>query len=351
MDSRFLSGEALGAAIAHLMAGEDARCAVAFWGTGSAAHLFPRGDYASARIICDLSLGGTNPDELRLLGAQSNKALRHVARLHAKVYLSNRGAIIGSANASDNGIGFAGASGLIEAGVLVEPGIDSFMDAATWFERHWQKSSKVGRKALATAEARWNARPPATPPSARRGPRPVPPDAPSLLNPVVSDPERFRGIGFVFTTGAANLADRADASKQLGREDDARAKTLLSQKERRRIGSWPRGDLFTGWSRTDLRAWPGAFVCIHRPASRSSYHFYRRVHDVLLGPGRGVVFAERPGGLRAELGFPHGSAAMLATDAPLLGKIFDYCERHGDHHRLCENGERLARLITDARRG
>ena len=343
MHSRFLSGAELGAAIAEVAAGDDPRCAVAFWGTGASAHLFPQQGFRKVRILCDLSQGGTNPDELILLGAPSNKALRQVERLHAKVYLSKRGAIIGSANASDNGIGFAGASGLIEAGILVEPDSESFKAAGIWFEGLWEKSRKIGPEALAAAEASWNARPPGWGPTRR----PIPTDAPSLLHVVAADPERFRGTGFAFTTGAARMDDLAEAARELVRRDDIRSEPLLSSRDRERIDTWPRGDLFTGWSKTDLAAWPKEFVCIHRPAARASYHYYRRVHDVFLEPERGVVFAERPAGLRAELGFRHGSAAMLATDAPLLDRIFDHLEQRGEYHRLCENGERLARLIAE----
>lgn len=346
MSGKFLGSTELGAAISHVMAGRDIRCAVAFWGTGASAHLFPSGGLRDAKIICDLALGGTNPGELHIMGAPSNKTLRHIERFHAKVYISDRGAVVGSANASDNGIGFGGTAALVEAGVLVEAASPSFAAVEDWFGRLWERSRMVGQAELAAAEATWNARP--------RGPRmtarPVSSGAPSLLNFVAANPEAFRGIGFAFTTGAADGKDLQAASRELARRDDERQAALLSREERKKISTWRIDDLFTGWSKADVRAWPGEFVCIHRPGTRAHYSYYRRVHDVLLGEDRGVVFGERPKGLRAELGFVHGSAAMLATDAPLLDRIFGHCEHMGQRHWLCENGESLARLIGEVER-
>ncbi len=53
-------------------------------------------------------MGGSNPKELRALGAPDNRRIKHLRGLHAKVYLSNKGLITNSANASNNGIGFFG---------------------------------------------------------------------------------------------------------------------------------------------------------------------------------------------------------------------------------------------------
>src|SRR3546814_14666713 len=75
LSGKFLGSTELGAAISHVMAGRDIRCAVAFWGTGASAHLFPSGGLRDAKIICDLALGGTNPGELHIMGAPSNKTI------------------------------------------------------------------------------------------------------------------------------------------------------------------------------------------------------------------------------------------------------------------------------------
>lgn len=52
----------------------------------------------------------TTQAALIALGAPHNERLLHLDGLHAKVYLSRRGAVVCSANASSNGIGFGEAS-------------------------------------------------------------------------------------------------------------------------------------------------------------------------------------------------------------------------------------------------
>jgi hypothetical protein len=342
MGVTFLDDQDLGPAIISLMAGSDVRCAVAFWGTDAADQLFPKGLPEAGQIVCDISLGCTNPQELRALGAPANPKLKHLKRLHAKVYLSDRGAIVCSANASDNGIGFADVAGLVEAGVFIAPGSKSLGPVEAWFERIWKRSKMVDPAALARAEDAWKRRPRGR---AIRPARLLPENVPSLLRTVANNPERFRGIGFVFTSGTASKEDRVEASEKLARIDDVRKVALLSPEDRRRLSQWKIGDLFTDWSEQDLDAWPRRFVCIHRPAERAAYWFYKRAYEVLLAEDRGVVFAERPKGLKADLGFKRGTAAMLANDAPLLDRLFEKCEERG--HWLCENGESLAQLIAE----
>ena len=342
MTTTFLDDENLGQAITDIVAGSDLRCAVAFWGTGAIKHLFPSGGLPeAARIVCDLSIGSTNPEELRIMGAPSNPRLKHVEGLHAKVYMSDRGAIVCSANASNNGIGFVAVAGLVEAGVLIGPETDVFDRAAAWFKRIWRRAKAIDQPALDRATEAWNRRAR----DGRKPARPIPTDVPSLLATVAADPKRFRGIGFVFTTGRADVEERNEAYGAIVRRGDEHLQKLLTRSERLKLKTWNVGDLFTGWSEQDLDAWPRRFVCIHRPGKRISYWFYRRVQEILVAEERGVVFAERPKRLRQELGFQHGRETMLAADAPLLERLFAHCEKRG--HWLCEDGERLIQLIEE----
>ncbi len=90
--TRFLDDGLLGPAIRDLLQGADLRCAVAFWGNGAVKSLFPDAHVpSSSRIICDISMGGANPHELKALGAPDNPNLFHLKGLHAKVYISDRG--------------------------------------------------------------------------------------------------------------------------------------------------------------------------------------------------------------------------------------------------------------------
>src|ERR1700680_1254899 len=103
----------------------NARMAVAFWGEGAIEHLGLLGKRSAVTIICNLRSGGTNPNEIRSVMA----AGIHVSQcdtLHAKVYLFDNHVIIGSSNASANGLSFQGTevSGWIEANVIFnEPAV------------------------------------------------------------------------------------------------------------------------------------------------------------------------------------------------------------------------------------
>ncbi len=142
------------------------RCdfAVAFWGLGAGASLGllgggvrPKG--AKTRVICNLRLGGTNPDEIRaLLGADI--AVKHSDVLHAKVYRFDDKAVVGSANASANGLGREGlAAWWNEVGAVVEAAPDlAAIDA--WFEETWDAAAEVHEADLqAAAKARAERRP------------------------------------------------------------------------------------------------------------------------------------------------------------------------------------------------
>jgi len=342
MSARFLDDAALGPEILDLLKGGNVRCAVAFWGTGAVAKLFPGGAIPQdAQIICDISIGSTNPSELTAMGAPRNLMLKHLRRLHAKVYISDRGAIVCSANASDNGIGFIDVAGLVEVGVHLEPGSQAYKDADDWFDGVWSRAKPMNAKALANATAAWARRP-------RGGARPGAASKlgpASLLGAVAADPRSFRGVGFVFTTGSATRKDVVEASAAVKRRDRARTLPRPTPKLPRPLEDWPAEDLFTEWTQQDIDAWPRRFVCIHRSGKALSYWFYERVDAVVLAKGRGVVFGDRRRGLRRELGFKHGKQAMMAVDERLLGRIFSHCDENG--HWLCESGERLMELMTD----
>ncbi len=139
----FLSGAALSDRIRSICAGNDVRCAVAFWGGGTAASLFPLGP-DSATVICDISMGGTSKTALAELGGPGRAGLLVSDGMHAKIYISDRGAVVGSANASRNGIGHvSGESGrLLEAAIFCPVGTAAF-DQAVSAVSHLMKGAKV----------------------------------------------------------------------------------------------------------------------------------------------------------------------------------------------------------------
>lgn len=156
----FLHGEALSERIREVVQGRNVRCAVAFWGLGAVKELFGTDilERADVHVACDLSMGGTNPATLRALGAPDNQNIRFRDGLHAKVFLSANGAIVGSANASNNGIGFMGGNAqLLEAGTYVAPNSDAWRSIGGWFAKLWEQGSvQVDAVALNAAQLAWN---------------------------------------------------------------------------------------------------------------------------------------------------------------------------------------------------
>lgn len=82
--------------------------AVAFWGDGAIAELGIPGRNGTLTVICNLSTGGTNPHviESMIADGKSDASITVCQndRLHAKVYLFDNFAIVGSSNASTNGL-------------------------------------------------------------------------------------------------------------------------------------------------------------------------------------------------------------------------------------------------------
>ncbi len=338
--SIFLQSRQVGQTINNVLTGENLKCAVAFWGQGAVQRLFRGTPPRTARLVCDITMGGTNPAELEKLGAPNNPNLRHVPGMHAKVYLSDQGLVTGSANASSNGLGFASKAALVEAGTFHAPDEHAFAAAAAWFERLWRRSLQVDEATLEAARAAWLRRPRGAMSQTRRA------DPASLLDRVLAEPSRFRGVGFVFTSGTSNVDQRDETARAVIRRDNARRTPMLSRSVRRAISNWPVGHVFSEWEPEDISAWPERFICAHRSSrGRISYWFYRRAHAVVLSGGRGMLLAERAGSLRRELGFAASIRTMAEVDQRRLGFAFDAMD--DDWHRLFENGEKLAELLVE----
>jgi hypothetical protein len=136
-----------------------ARVAVAYWGVGSS----DRFNIESVAgndilIVCDLMSGACNPREIeRLQKALGKSRMLTRDQLHAKVWLTDRGAIVGSSNASANGLGFEGdeLKGSIEANVFVNDP-ETLAAISHWFENDVvQEAREITTEDLREAHARW----------------------------------------------------------------------------------------------------------------------------------------------------------------------------------------------------
>jgi PLD-like domain len=131
---KFLDGADATALIKELVCKSGAvRLAVAFWGVPAAENLGLLRKGKAANVICNLKMGGTNPKEIRAL-KDSGVRVSQCDTLHGKVYLFDHSLIVGSSNASANGLSLQGEelSGWHEAN-LYSDNQDVYDAASRWF--------------------------------------------------------------------------------------------------------------------------------------------------------------------------------------------------------------------------
>jgi hypothetical protein len=116
------------------------KVAIAYWGKGALDLLGLNPEKANLEVICCLKGGKSDPDVIRQFGDKA----RQMDNLHAKVIWTPDEAIVGSANASSNGLPNEErlAPGLEEAGVLLNSRqeIDAIRE---WFDKLYNNLDKV----------------------------------------------------------------------------------------------------------------------------------------------------------------------------------------------------------------
>lgn len=250
MSIEFLSGRQLSKAILKVIDGENIRCAVAFWGETLVDSLQTKSCIAirlrKAKIVCNLAMGGTNPRAIRALGAPDKPEIRHDDNLHAKVYLSDAGMVVSSANASANGIGVThGPAAFIEAGSFFPPQSKQWAAALVWFDNLFNDAAIVDEKTLVRAErllsSQWDLRE-----------RPHLPG--SLFDFVARNANGFKSIGFVITETETTEEEREivrkDAIKKNPGEKDA-------------VNAIDDNWMYIDWEHKDISLWPHTFISMH----------------------------------------------------------------------------------------
>lgn len=157
---RFLTEREIDAEIKRqLAAGSSLKAAVAFWGAGAQEALQIKGFHGRVKIVCNLRMGGTNPHEIEKLTKLRSVTVKHRDDLHAKVYLFDNAAIVGSSNASANGLAFQGGDGLSwrEANILVQD-ITTLRTISKWFEKVFRQAKPVEKPDIAVALEAWRKR-------------------------------------------------------------------------------------------------------------------------------------------------------------------------------------------------
>jgi hypothetical protein len=149
----FLTRDKLTAAIKRLSKTKGRlKCAVAYWGKDGIKLTGINPKRRNVQIVCCLKGGKSDPDLIKKFGYRA----RQHDRLHAKVFWTDKEAIIGSANASSNGMPEeeGTADGLLEAGFLVKDPIQ-LASIENWFGQLYKRSRKIKSQDLAMArEAR-----------------------------------------------------------------------------------------------------------------------------------------------------------------------------------------------------
>jgi sugar-specific transcriptional regulator TrmB len=112
------------------------RCAVAYWGKGASDTILKELKTQDIIIIANAFSGGCNPAEIEKLIENFHGKVYSDEYLHAKVYCSNLGVVIGSANASTNGLGIEGtnATSLNEA-VIFSQNYEIIKNVRSWFDK------------------------------------------------------------------------------------------------------------------------------------------------------------------------------------------------------------------------
>ena len=130
---------------------------MAYWGTGASKELGLDNRKGPFRIICDLWSGRCNPAEIKKL-LKYGAEIKTRDKLHAKTYCISDRVIIGSSNASTNGLGIEGseARSNIELNAAIRDA-DFVAAVRSWFEDEWHKAEPVDSTSAEDARPFWEA--------------------------------------------------------------------------------------------------------------------------------------------------------------------------------------------------
>jgi hypothetical protein len=206
---QFLTEEDVAAKIRRL--DRPRRMAVAFWGSGSIKALgLDSGD--PIQIVCNLTSGGTNPSVIREL-IRRGHGVRSDPRLHGKIYLGKGKTIIGSSNASANGLALEGneLKNWIEANVLTDDA-EIVRRSSAQFERSWARSEEITETMLRKAESDFRTR--------RRVAPIIGQTDPDLLTALSEAPQMFRNRNIYLVIYRAHDRDDLPDARRGFAEDD-----------------------------------------------------------------------------------------------------------------------------------
>jgi hypothetical protein len=241
---------------------------------------------------------------LEELGAPDNERLRRQDGLHAKVYISDAGMVVGSPNASVNGIGFGERGPIwLEAGTFHEPKSETWHQAVTWFDSLYENAKVVDDAALAEARRRWQPTP---------GHPVLPVRDGSILDLIRANHDQFGTIGFVFVNVISTKRAVEAARRALKKQANVQATT---------VDALPYDGIFTGWTDADLGRWPASFIEFWLSPRGKLYVYGRQVR--FFEPKTGSVFTVRSwAAIRSQFPADAPTAANIArVDANIAANL------------------------------
>lgn len=242
---------------------DTATIVVAFWGAGAIKNLGLNKRWKSLRIVCNLESGACNPSEIEsLMELEGEVAVRSDPRLHGKVYLTPKQLVLGSSNASTNGLVVENPaiSGWAEAN-LTSSDAGLLAQVRTWCDARFDAAEEIDAEKLELARAAWRARHNAAPAAGGL--------SNDLFASVRKEPGHpaFANIRLVQWTGSAS-PQAQQAHKQ------------AMEADRSLVGS----DIYEGWTK-DLRIgeWLVDFDFSQRTADFTGYwrvELHDKKHDL-----------------------------------------------------------------------
>lgn len=155
----FLQGTAILQNIVQLFGTKgSADVAVAYWGSGASESARIVDRPGRTRVLCDLFSGACNPEEISLL-MESDVNVRTLDGMHAKVWCLGDTVIVGSANASANGLGLENAGQIIntEAAVKIQDA-ELAASVSQWFQHIWEVAHPITRTEIEEVRSLWEER-------------------------------------------------------------------------------------------------------------------------------------------------------------------------------------------------
>ena len=239
--AEYLTGTELRDRIRNVMSGRRPRMCVAFLGPNWVDEVFGGALPPKAKVICDVRMGATVRAALEAGGAPNNERLRHLSdfEMHAKVYLSDEGAVVSSANATRAALSGADR---IEDGIWVKAGSATYQKIRKQFTARYEEAKRVDQAALDGVPVRLGG--PGLPPGL------------TLVEALRRNSDAFQGIYFVCSTESVDRGVRDAADRRLEEEagEAGEAAAVMRPGQREHFANWDR----------EPADWPALFFSVYR---------------------------------------------------------------------------------------